>query len=106
MSAFLSGGGASEAEEAEVRKLVSEAAKPEGYPDFELTFGEDSTGDPAVWIWFLIDRPNEADEARLASVRRLRKRIDEALFAHQIGRIHYIRYREAHPRKADLGSRR
>jgi len=99
MRSFLSGGGASEAEEAEIRELVSEAAKPEGYSDFELTFGEDSTGDPAVWIWFLIDRPNEADEARLASVRRLRKRINEILFAHQIDRIHYIRYREASPEK-------
>lgn len=95
MRVFLSGGGASEAEEAEIRNLVKEAAEAEGYPNFDLTFGEDSTGDAAVWIWFLIDRADEADEARLESVRRLRNRVESNLFGHQVSRIPYIRFRDA-----------
>jgi len=87
------------AEAEQIRELVQKAAEPEGFPAFELSFGEDSTGDPAVWIWFLIENADEATTSRLKAMRRLRERVQTTLFEHQIGRIPYIRYREALPSK-------
>jgi hypothetical protein len=99
MKTFISGGAQDETDAAEIHNLVMEAAKRVGFPSFELTFGEDSTGDPAVWIWFLIDRADDADEARLRSLRRLRSSVQNALFEHRIARIPYIRFREAETHK-------
>lgn len=50
-----------------VSESVENAAKrgrlpKQVHPDFRLEFGEDSAGDPAVWIWFLVDNDRPSQE--------------------------------------------
>lgn len=87
--------GASAAEAAEIRELVRAAAEPEGFPAFDLAFGEDSTGSPAVWISFFVESADDPTPELIRSVRRLRRRVLSALFGHGISRVPYIRFRKA-----------
>lgn len=44
------------AEEArKVHKLIRKRRLPADVKSFEVRFGKDATGDPAIWIWFLVD---------------------------------------------------
>ena len=79
----------------EIEALVRKAALPEGFPNFHLTFGEDSTGDPAVWISFLVEHSDKPTREQRQAVRELRRKVLRALFQHQIRWIPYIRFREA-----------
>src|SRR5829696_1724838 len=79
----------------EIEQLIRDAATPEGFPRFELAFGEDSTGNPAVWISFLVEHSDAPTDEQLQAIRKLRRRVLSALFQHQIRWIPYIRFREA-----------
>src|SRR5258708_6870971 len=77
-----------------IRDLVRENAIPEGFRTFELEFGEDSTGDPAVWVWFSIDADYPTDADSIHTLTRLRQRVSSALLRAQTRRIPYVRFRE------------
>jgi hypothetical protein len=47
--------GASVDEVRNIHDIVKKRRTPEGVRDFEVRFGTDATGAPAVWIWFLVD---------------------------------------------------
>jgi hypothetical protein len=79
----------------EIRELIREVANEEGFPSFNLTFEEDSTAMPAVYISFFVHSADAPTAMELQAVRRLRQRVESALFEHGIGRIPYIRFREA-----------
>lgn len=55
-----------------VKRAVEEGRLPKQIsPEFTLEFGEDSSGDPAVYIWFPTDaqRPSKADVDHAADLR-------------------------------------
>ena len=79
----------------EIGDLIRPAAEEEGFPRFDVTFGEDSTGARAIWISFLSALADAPTAEELQAAARLRKRVGEALFNHGIDRIHYIRFRKA-----------
>ena len=45
-------GAASVAEARRIRTLVNRHKFPQGVLTWNAEYGEDSTGDPAIWIWF------------------------------------------------------
>jgi hypothetical protein len=77
-----------------IRELVKEAAEPEGFPLFELNFGDDSTGSPAVWISFFLDHEYPTTKESIEVLTRLGQRVKSSLFQHDISRVPYIRFRE------------
>lgn len=55
-----------------VKRAVEEGRLPKQIsPEFTLEFGEDASGDPAVYIWFPTDaqRPSKADVDHAADLR-------------------------------------
>src|SRR5437667_7226806 len=81
-------------EDRRIRRLVKQVAEPEGFPLFELDFGEDSTGTPAVWISFLLDHEYPTTKSSIQALTQLGQRVKSSLFQHDIGRVPYIRFRE------------
>ena len=81
-------------EERGIRRMVKQIAEPEGFSLFELDFGEDSTGTPAVWISFLLDHEYPTTKDSIQALTRLGQRVKSNLFEHDISRVPYIRFRE------------
>lgn len=77
-----------------IRRLVKQVAESEGFPVFELSFDEDSTGAPAVWISFLLDNDFPTSKESIQTLTRLGQRVKSNLFEHNISRVPYIRFRE------------
>lgn len=77
-----------------IRRLVKRVAEPEGFPLFELSFDEDSTGAPAVWISFLLDRDYPTTAESIETLTRIGQRVKSNLFENHITRVPYIRFRE------------
>lgn len=84
-----------DAESSELRELIQEAAVAEGFPSFQLSFGEDSTAAPALFISFFVNSADTPSPADLQAAKRLRTRVESALFEHGVSRVPYIRFREA-----------
>jgi hypothetical protein len=89
---FLSGAAGDEA--TRIHDVVRENAVPEGFRTFDLEFGEDATGDPAVWIWLAIDPKYPTEKENIQALSRVRRRVKSALLRARIGRIPYVRFRE------------
>jgi hypothetical protein len=95
MAGEISGNSTARAsEERRIRRLVKQVAEPEGFPLFELLFGEDSTGTPAVWISFLLDHEYPTTKGSIQALTRLGQRVKSSLFEQDISRVPYIRFRE------------
>jgi len=48
-------------DEKRIRSIIARRKLPKGILSWDAEFGEDSTGDPAVWVWFHFkDRPGIA----------------------------------------------
>jgi hypothetical protein len=86
--------GAPGMEAATIQTLVKEAAEPAGFSIFELRFGDDSTGTPAVWISFLLDPQYPTNKGSIDALTRISRAVKSSLFAHGISRVPYIRFRE------------
>ena len=65
-----------------------------GFPLFDLSFGEDSTGNPAVWVSFLLDREYPTTKDSIDSLIHLEDHVKSNLFKNEVDRIPYIRFRE------------
>lgn len=64
---------------AEIRKLVSKFAAPAGYDRFQLEFGEDATGDPAVWVWFIVEDDPMPSKEQVALASALAENVRNVL---------------------------
>jgi hypothetical protein len=86
--------GAPGREAATIQTLVKEAAEPADFRIFELRFGDDSTGTPAVWISFLLDPQYPTNKRGIEALTRISRAVKSRLFEHGISRVPYIRFRE------------
>ena len=87
-------GPASTDEARQIGHLVKEVAEAEGFRSFELNFGEDSTGSPAVWIYFILDPAYPTTPREIKLLTRLGRAVKSRLFQNQINRVPYVRFRE------------
>lgn len=77
-----------------VHDLVKRSVKAKDFEDFDVTFGEDSTGDRAVWISFLLDPDYPTADSDIQRLSKLSDRVRSAFFKSGIDRIPYVRFLE------------
>ena len=86
--------GAPGREAATIQTLVKDIAEPAGFPVFELKFGDDSTGSPAVWISFFLEPQYPTSKRDIEALTSISRAVKSRLFAYGITRVPYIRFRE------------
>jgi hypothetical protein len=83
-----------------LRAAMSEVQFPPEVLTWEFEFGRDSTGDPAVWIWVLVDDAAANDPGFTTVSTRLQREIQQALQRAGLDRWPYVRFRTASEQKA------
>jgi hypothetical protein len=83
---------------AEVVQALDEERRQKWFPDFvvdyDAQFGLDHTGDPAIWVWFIVTDEAAEDDRIVDSLPLLRTKIYEILAAKGVGdRLAYINFR-------------
>ncbi len=86
--------GVSVEEAREIHKIVREAAEPLGFRRFEVHYGDDSTGDPGVWVSFLLGPDYPTDSGSINRLDELASAVKTALFESPFNRLPYIRFRQ------------
>lgn len=86
--------GAPLAEASRVHDLVAKYANKAGYKHFQLEFGEDSTGTPAIWVWFIVDDDLKPSQEKLASANTLAQEVRSELIRSE-ERWPYVNFRTA-----------
>ena len=90
-----------EAEEAEtIRRIVEGMPWPEDVKGYDVEFGSDWEGDPAVYVWFLIDDDLRPSEEKLQRVGRFTDQITRALLDAELSHWPFVRLRATHPSRA------
>ena len=77
---------------------------PEFVRDFAVKVGKDSTGDPAAWVWVVVD-DREAGKKLFPHVRGMKELVSEALYQSQIPLWPYVLFR-TESEQAELESAR
>ena len=85
-------------EKTRIRRLVNRVLKERRLSlivgsDVEL--GEDSTDQPAVWIWLLIDPRSKLTKSELGHINELASSIKTEIFETNVQRQPYVRLRTA-----------
>jgi hypothetical protein len=76
-----------------VEQLIREGKLPNFVVGADARVGEDSTGDPAVWVWFIVTDEAAADDRIFQSLPLLREHVTQWLDAMGYRRIVYIHFR-------------
>ncbi len=83
-------------EETEIVEAVLRKQKlPDGVLGFEFQFGEDSTGDPALWIWFDVLDDLAPSKQKLTAYGSLAKAVKNELREKRISYWPFVRFRAA-----------
>jgi hypothetical protein len=90
-------------ESAEIRRIVMSLKFPTGVLTWEFEIGADSTGDPALWLWIIVDDAVADDGEFPRFSADIQDRIRRALRERRIERWPYIRFRTASEQRAMLG---
>jgi hypothetical protein len=87
-----------------IRRIIVSLDLPPEVLTFEVEIGDDSTGDPALWLWIIVDDDvaNDAEFPKLSA--NIQDRIRHALRKADIERWPYIRFRTANEQRAMLGT--
>lgn len=79
----------------EIRRILMSLTFPREVLTWDIEFGTDSTGDPALWLWIILE-DRAADGVEFAALTAgVREQIRRALRDAQIERWPYIRFRTA-----------
>ena len=78
-----------------IYNVIKDRALPPGVRKLEVELGEDSTGEPAVWIWFLIQPGFEPTKDRLARINDFARKVKTAISDAGVERVSYVRLRSA-----------
>jgi hypothetical protein len=85
-------------EEAKLQRLVRSVVKKRRLPSVigsEVELGEDSTDQPAVWIWLKIDPRSELTRSQLGQINELSRSIKREIFQKDFRRQPYVGLRTA-----------
>jgi len=84
----------------QVRDALESVQFPEFVLSWDFELGEDSTGDPAVWVWVIV-RDDAADRPDFTKVSTgVEWKIREAFVAKGLGRWPFVRFRTASEQRA------
>jgi hypothetical protein len=68
-----------EQEDATIRRIVDAMPWPEDVKGYDVEFGSDWEGDPAVYVWLVVDDDLRPSEEKLARVGNFRRAVTRAL---------------------------
>lgn len=80
---------------AAVKQLVKKHPRPASVREVQIELGEDSTGDPAVWISLIVDEDLNPSRAKLEELNAFSDTITSEILKHDPRRFPYVRYRAA-----------
>jgi hypothetical protein len=84
-----------------IETIVKAHPWPAAIKGYEVAFGVDSTGDPAVRIWLDVDDDLDPPEAKIKELGRFRRGIETTLLEAGLSHWPYVSYRALQP--AGLG---
>ena len=79
-----------------VQEYLRDLKRPNPIQQVDVEFGEDSTGDPAVWIWLRVApnfQPSKPEQMQVLS--RYARSVRDGLLERRIQRWPYVRFRES-----------
>jgi Zn-dependent peptidase ImmA (M78 family) len=76
--------------------VLEQESFPYGMRQFDLEFGQDVVGDPAVWISFPIEDDPYPSMEKLSNLNRFVHRVQDVVRENTEGRWPYVRFRAAH----------
>jgi hypothetical protein len=86
-------GAASVAEASRIRTLINRHKRPPGVLTWSAEYGEDATGEPAVWVWFYYKDENGVSQQKIHELSDFVHLIRDHLLEANIGRWPYVGYR-------------
>jgi hypothetical protein len=86
-------GTASVGEARAIQDILKGRPWPPAVKGFELEFGEDSTGDPAVWVWLMIDDDVSPPAEKIKELGRFRRGLVSAIMDAGLSHWPYVRFR-------------
>jgi hypothetical protein len=84
---------ADSAEARTIQDIVTARPWPAAVKGYELEFGEDSTGDPAVWIWLAIDDDVRPSAEKIQELGEFRRDVQSAILDAHLSRWPYVGFR-------------
>lgn len=85
--------GATVAEARKIHQLVKKHRFPQGVRRFEVKYGKDSTGNPAVWIRFIIDEQLSPRKDEINELNSLRRDVQSELLKSSLRFWPYVEFR-------------
>ncbi len=76
-----------------IRTVLRRSGFPAAVKGYEIEFGEDHSGDPAVWIWLLVREETEPSKIFLDELIPYARAIGRELVEAQLGHWPYVRFR-------------
>ena len=86
-------GAASVAEARRVRALVNAYRRPPGVLNWSAEYGEDATGEPAVWIWFHFKDEGGISQRKIEQLTDFVETVRSGLLNANLGRWPYVGFR-------------
>ena len=86
------------AQASEVEKVVQEMLASPGRPvdikQFKVELGEDSSGEPAIWVWLDV-APDAQSKGQVSVLRNFGDALRDTVIAKGVSLWPYVRFREA-----------
>ncbi len=89
-----------EQEDATIRRIVDGMPWPEDVKGYDVEFGSDWEGDPAVRVWFLVDDDLRPSDEKLQRVGRFKDGVRQALLDAELTHWPFVRLRATQPSRA------
>ncbi len=86
-----------EQEDATIRRIVVAMPWPEDVKGYDVEFGSDWEGDPAVYVWLVVDDDLRPSEEKLARVGRFTNEVTRALLDAELSHWPFVQLRAIQP---------
>ncbi len=86
-----------EQEEATLRRIVYAMPWPEDVKGYDVEFGSDWEGDPAVYVWLVVDDDLRPSDEKLRRVGQFRHSVRRALLAAEMSHWPFVQLRAVQP---------
>jgi hypothetical protein len=97
----------STAEAKDIERILAQAVRPDEswIPTLDFKLGNDATGDPAVWVWLIVNDDVDVEDAGVQTrLQAVRDRIDRELARAKVERYPYTLVRSRSEVKELLGN--
>jgi hypothetical protein len=89
-----------EQEDATIRRIVDGMPWPEDVRGYDVEFGSDWEGDPAVYVWLVVDDDLRPSDDKLRRVGNFRRAVARALLDAELSHWPFVRLRATQPSRA------